>query len=145
MCRNLMWAYKIWSSSDQRYFVRFWRAVQPSDDIYKVKEAIRNHVDRDFLKSMCDPIQIPCGQCVECRLANSRDWANRCMLEAQYYKDNYFLTLTYDPEHLPMNNRIDLKTGEVLDLEETGTLVPKDLQDFLKRLRIHWQVFRIIS
>lgn len=41
------------------------------------------------------------------------------MLEAVQYSENAFVTLTYDDEHMP----------------EGGTLVPRDLQLFLKRLR----------
>jgi hypothetical protein len=64
-------------------------------------------------------IPIPCGQCLGCRLDYSKKWAVRCILESSYYKDNYFLTLTYDDEHLPKNS----------------SLVKRDLQLFLKRLR----------
>ena len=64
-------------------------------------------------------LSIPCGQCIGCRLEKSRQWAIRCSLEAQLYQNSYFLTLTYDDEHLP----------------KTGSLVPEDLQKFLKKLR----------
>lgn len=64
-------------------------------------------------------ISIPCGQCIGCRLEKSRQWAIRCSLESQLYENSYFLTLTYDDEHLP----------------KTGSLVPDDLQKFLKKLR----------
>jgi len=64
-------------------------------------------------------ITIPCGQCVGCRLERSRQWAVRCVLESSLYEDNSFITLTYDDKNLPPG----------------GTLVLKDLQDFLKRLR----------
>ena len=64
-------------------------------------------------------LSIPCGQCIGCRLEKSRQWAIRCSLESQLYQNSYFLTLTYDDEHLP----------------STGSLVPEDLQKFLKKLR----------
>lgn len=64
-------------------------------------------------------LSIPCGQCVGCRLEKSRQWAIRCSLESQLYQNSYFLTLTYDDVHLP----------------KTGSLVPEDLQKFLKKLR----------
>lgn len=48
---------------------------------------------------------IPCGRCLECRLEYSRQWANRCMLEASVHPDNWFITLTYDDEHLPLNSK----------------------------------------
>ena len=82
----------------------------------------------------------PCGQCIECRLAKSRDWANRCMLEAEQYEDNVFVTLTYDDEHLKFAEFIDVdkESGEVKrDLRPT--LYKRDLQLFWKRLRKHFK------
>lgn len=64
-------------------------------------------------------IQLPCGQCIGCRLAHSRDWATRCVHEAHMHDHNCFITLTYSPENLP----------------EGGTLVRKHFTDFMKRLR----------
>lgn len=65
------------------------------------------------------PITIPCGQCIGCRLERSRQWAIRCVHEASLWRDNCFLTLTYDDNNIP----------------EGGTLVLSDLQRFMKRLR----------
>ena len=45
-------------------------------------------------------IKLPCGQCVGCRLERSRQWAIRCMHEAQMHKKNCFITLTFSPEEL---------------------------------------------
>lgn len=77
-------------------------------------------------------IEIPCGKCVGCRLAYSRAWANRCMLELQDHKSSYFLTLTYDDDHLPITYYGSNDTGEAIP---AATLRKKDLQDFHKRLR----------
>lgn len=63
-----------------------------------------------------------CGQCMPCRFNRQRIWKHRIILEANQYKDNAFVTLTYDDDHLPAG----------------GTLVPKDAQDWLKRLRTAW-------
>lgn len=65
------------------------------------------------------PVEVPCGQCVGCRLERSRQWAVRCVHEASLHLDNCFITLTYDPSRVP----------------EGGTLVKKHFQDFMKRLR----------
>jgi len=65
------------------------------------------------------PVEVPCGQCVGCRLERSRQWAVRCMCEAQLHPENSFITLTYSPEHLP---------------EDWG-LRKEDFQKFMKRLR----------
>ncbi|AKO71493.1 replication initiator protein [Chimpanzee faeces associated microphage 2] len=77
---------------------------------------------------------LPCGRCIGCRLDYSRDWANRCMLELQYHDSAYFVTLTYDDLHLPINHYADSETGEI---GVTATLDKKEFQDFMKRLREH--------
>ena len=64
-------------------------------------------------------LELPCGQCVGCRLERSRQWAIRCMHEASLYKDNCFITLTYDDQHLP----------------EDYSLHYDDFQKFMKRTR----------
>lgn len=65
------------------------------------------------------PMDVPCGQCIGCRLERSRQWAVRLIHEKQMHEQSCFLTLTYDPKNLP----------------EHGSLRPKDFQDFMKRLR----------
>lgn len=65
------------------------------------------------------PVEIPCGQCIGCRLERSRQWAIRCVHEASLYEENCFLTLTYSPENLPVN----------------GSLDKSHFQKFMKRLR----------
>lgn len=64
-------------------------------------------------------LELPCGQCVGCRLERSRQWAIRCMHEASLYKNNCFITLTYNDEHLP----------------DDYSLHYEDFQKFMKRLR----------
>lgn len=54
-----------------------------------------------------DLVQIPCGQCIGCRLEHSRQWAVRCMHEASLHDENCFLTLTYSPEFLPSDLSLD--------------------------------------
>lgn len=76
-------------------------------------------------------IDIPCGQCIGCRLKRSRDWATRCMLEASYHRTSSFLTLTYSDLNLPFNEYID-SDGVI---NQKSTLVKDDLQRFWKRLR----------
>ena len=79
-----------------------------------------------------DWIEIPCGKCIECRLAYSRQWAERMMLEAQQYVDNYFVTLTYADQYLHWSS-----DGFY------NTLDKKDVQDFMKRLRRHFEPDKI--
>lgn len=88
--------------------------------------------------------EIPCGQCIGCRLERSRQWANRCSLEMGLHEKNCFVTLTYDDDHLPMNpavtgRSVDTVTGETWlnysDDEFVNTLRLEDLQNFMKGLR----------
>lgn len=64
-------------------------------------------------------IDLPCGQCILCRLEYARQWAVRITHEAQLHEANCFITLTYDDEHLPEHNSLNYR----------------DLQTFWKRLR----------
>ena len=52
-----------------------------------------------------DRLELPCGQCIGCRLERARQWALRCMHESSLYEENSFVTLTYDDEHLPKKKR----------------------------------------
>lgn len=80
-------------------------------------------------------VTIPCGKCIGCRMEYSRQWANRCMLELQYHKSAYFVTLTYDEYFVPVSYYADKKTGEALP---SFTLRKRDLQLFMKRLRFRF-------
>lgn len=76
---------------------------------------------------------LPCRKCVGCRLDKSREWANRVVMEQLYHQESWFLTLTYDDEHLPSAYPVDPATAEILSVH--ATLVKDDLQKFFKRLR----------
>lgn len=78
-------------------------------------------------------LELPCGQCVGCKLDYSRQWANRCMLELGYHKSSYFCTFTYDDEHLPKGYSCDLATGECIS--PVASLRRRDAQLLLKRIR----------
>lgn len=82
--------------------------------------------------------EIPCGKCIGCRLEYSRQWANRCTLEAEEWENNWFLTLTYDNEHLPFKECVNVKTGELTG-EFTPSLQPDDMTKFMKDLRRYWE------
>lgn len=80
-------------------------------------------------KVVKDWVPIPCHSCEDCLLKYSREWANRCMMEYSFYEPSecWFVTLTYDNEHLMTSINDDGLFG--------ATLNKKDLQDFWKRLR----------
>ena len=83
---------------------------------------------------------IPCGKCVGCRLDYASKWSMRCQLEASCWNDNYFITLTYDDEHLPVRKHkvVDKETGEVIKDEFVATLVPEHFTKFIKDLRRYY-------
>lgn len=92
--------------------------------------------DRGFTHEL----ELPCGQCQGCRLAKKREWAIRCMHEAQmhvYPKGHpsagsprtCFITLTYDKEHLPEDQSVRVR----------------DWQLFAKRLRKACGKFRFLA
>lgn len=64
------------------------------------------------------PFQLPCGKCIECRLKYAKEWAIRCVHEAQMHPKNIFLTLTYSNENLVSDK-----------------LIYSDFQKFVKKLR----------
>lgn len=61
----------------------------------------------------------PCGKCLNCRIAKSREWSLRLMNELSFWDKSTFITLTYDDDHLP----------------EDHSLHKEELQKFFKRLR----------
>lgn len=61
---------------------------------------------------------VPCGRCIGCRIDKARDWAVRIMCESYMSTSSWFLTLTYDEDHM-----------------DSLSLVKAELQDFIKRVR----------
>ena len=47
--------------------------------------------------------QLPCGQCLNCRLDYARTWAIRCVHEAKMHAKSSFITLTFSDAHLGDN------------------------------------------
>lgn len=45
-------------------------------------------------------VEVPCGQCIECRKSKARDWQVRLLEEIKETRYNYFITLTFDPIQL---------------------------------------------
>lgn len=79
---------------------------------------------------------IPCGKCIGCRLEYSKQWATKGIYEAEMHEQNWFLTITYDQEHLPKGqDSYNPNTGEYIGPNTTGTLKPADMQNFNKKLR----------
>lgn len=53
-----------------------------------------------------DRIQLPCGQCIGCRLLKSTQWALRMEHEMSLHNENCFITLTYNEKNLPKDNSL---------------------------------------
>lgn len=66
---------------------------------------------------------VGCGHCIGCRLAKTREWKLRLIMEKEMWKESCFITLTYDDEHLHLT-----PCGK-------ATLWPDDVQKFFKRAR----------
>ena len=75
------------------------------------------NVDR---KKFPDGLEVPCGKCLQCRIAKRKEWAMRCLHEMDNWDNALFITLTYNDKSLP----------------ENSTLQKKEFQNFLKRVRI---------
>ena len=101
-------------------------------------------------------IKIPCQKCWACQLKYSAEWATRIMLEAKKYENNYFITLTYNDDNLPIaehtgwiqydKNPNDpwgerIKTEQKRENDGTWgpTLNPYDMDTFLNSLRKHFK------
>lgn len=107
------------------------RCPGATTDYFSLEQAEKRHhirlaevphiVTEDGRVFLSDPVMQPCGKCVGCRMADSKEWKIRNCLEMLYHEHVYFVTLTYDDEHLPKT--IDKPT------------FVKSFQDFMKRWR----------
>jgi hypothetical protein len=101
-------------------------------------------------------IQLPCGKCLGCKYDHAKQWAVRCVHEAQLHESNSFISLTFNDESL-YKRRHDCRKcdyfkrkqirveQENLTLPEdkhktanychTASLCHKDFTNFMKRLR----------
>lgn len=70
-------------------------------------------------------IKVPCNNCIGCRIQRSGDWMMRIVHEAQKYKENCFITLTYDSDKIPGTHPCNTH----------GTFYKKDFTNFMKYLR----------
>lgn len=68
-------------------------------------------------------IPVHCGKCPPCRKRRIDAWVFRCQQEDRVSRSSHFLTLTYNPENLPISEK------------GFPTLRKKDFQLFMKRLR----------
>lgn len=70
---------------------------------------------------------VPCRKCISCKLDNAKEWAIRSALECKSSKDNWFITLTYSDEFIPVNDKGIFRVRY------------KDLRQFFKSLREYYR------
>lgn len=90
-------------------------------------------IDDDYVKETGEEnnifVDVPCGYCLECKLAKAKNMATRAMCEAMCHEENCFVTLTYNNENLPKGSDVH----PAIHIE-TGNLQKRDMQLFFKRL-----------
>ena len=78
--------------------------------------------------------EYPCGQCMPCRITRRQEWTFRLLLELKEHPYAYFITLTYDDNHLPQPFSLLSKTGKSRN-KLSGSLDKKAISAFIKRYR----------
>jgi len=76
------------------------------------------------------PLEIPCGQCMGCRVAKASEWATRMLHEVKVHAKHacHFATFTYSPEALEQRGSWSVSKNEH--------------QLLMKRMRKHYGQFR---
>ena len=82
---------------------------------------IKNDLGREYDQ------KINCKNCIGCLTDNERMWTDRIVDEASLYDNNLFVTLSYDEEHLPDHESVNIRDGQL----------------FMKKLRKKFPGFKI--
>lgn len=78
------------------------------------------------------PVEVPCKQCIHCRLMKSKETALRSQHEITSFKKNCFITLTVSNEYID-------------EIFPNGSLDHRPFQLFAKRLRKKFQGFEYVE
>ena len=141
--------YQIQSPEDKLAGLKAFATIVPRSTVYNRLEANNNYLravqnkNQELIEqgSLMRYQLLPCGKCWACRLKYSAEWASRLMWELPYHDSAYYLTLTYDEEHVPIYESfkyIDSDGQEEIyenDGTWSGTLEPEHMTKFIKRLR----------
>ena len=73
--------------------------------------------------------EIPCGNCIGCKLEKSRQWSVRMMHEARYHPENCFLTLTYNDENVPQDFGLNLRHWQLF-MKKLRRSLPQKIRFF---------------
>ena len=111
-------------------------------------------------------MSVPCNKCINCQVQKRKDMSVRLAHEASQFENCCFITLTYSPENVPVTDgkpfdksqeffysrhHLDVPFAEFEEQSKVGfakhkkrleipcyqTLLPSDVQKFMKRLRRH--------
>lgn len=97
--------------------------------------------DYDFYSKINDKslhyrlLLLPCGKCPHCIQNKSLEWTARLVKESMEWKYTYFLTLTYDDEHLKYYSRFGEAINRDVQNPYFHKILKRDAQLFLKRFR----------
>lgn len=120
-----------------------------TDCQFKITIKLKEAIDREG--RYITHINIPCGKCGRCTQRRKMEWGFRMQNELIHSKTAYFVTLTYDPQNVPINKygqktliptrKIDLeiKAQEEGRKRKTkkwkGQQIDRSVQGFVKRVR----------
>lgn len=92
------------------------------------KRIVNPHWDGSNPLTKFTYILCPCGKCLACRINRRREWTLRLLQEEIYSKSSFFITLTYDEDHVPF------------DVNGNMSVSVRDVQLWIKRLRKKYDV-----
>lgn len=86
-------------------------------------------------------VMMPCGKCAACQIRKRKDMSVRLAHEASQFDNCCFITLTYNEDNVRTRRVVSHSVNEMGQVVEVvrnvKTLVPADVQKFMKRLRRH--------
>lgn len=132
---------------------KVWQKIIPRQEVFTRLKANQNYLsiiqDKNYeLEKSGSNYRyqlIPCRHCWSCQLKYAAEWATRLTWESQRYEHKYYITLTYDEEHVPIFSSMLYtdKDGKTTEYENDGTwngsLEPKDMNKFINTLRKHYE------
>lgn len=85
---------------------------------------------------------LSCGKCILCKKRKRQDMSVRLAHETTMHEKACFITLTYNDDNIPYadwfnRSKPDVSIGKSDGFKCTPTLLPSDVQKFVKRLRRH--------
>lgn len=75
-------------------------------------------------------ITLPCGKCMDCRIARVNEWATRLSHEAQMHEHSSFVTFTYDDDNLPEDYSVSKRVCQLL-MKRMRKFIPQRLRYYI--------------